>query len=471
MDSPGPRHIRNVHQPVYPLFHLHKRAEVGQVPHLAHHPGSHRIAFVQRFPGIRFDLFEAQRNLLFGLVDLQDHGFHDVSDGHHLGRMPDMLRPRHLRDVHQPLDALFQLHKRAVVGDAHHLAPHLFSDRIFLLHVLPRIGRQLLQSQRNPVPFGLVVEDLHLQLISDSDQLRGMTHPAPRHVRDVEQSIYTAQINEGSEVGDVLHHATSNLAHLQLRQDLFPPAFALLLQYHPPGHHDIAAAFVQFDDLERKNLADELIEVLHLTDVNLRTRQKRLHPHQIYDNAALDPSGQASFDHLAPFVRLPDPIPNPHEIGLLLGEDHLAFLILHVFQVHVHLIAYLDVFPAAELFDGNGAFRLETDIDHHVVLGEPKDGSRDDFPLDDALHGLVVQLLHLGEFFVRILLLFVNRPFGKGIFVAGCLYRFPVLFRLRFRDRVTPFRMRSGVFGNRFFLRRLQDFFLGHNPVPPLEGR
>ena len=96
-----------------------------------------------------------------------------------------------------------------------------------------------------------------------------MVDPPPGHVGDVQQTVDATQIDEGAEVGDVLDHALADLALLQLLDDLDPHLLPLLLEHGAARDDDVAAGLVELDDLEGEFLADELIEVFDLANVDL----------------------------------------------------------------------------------------------------------------------------------------------------------------------------------------------------------
>ena len=109
------------------------------------------ILLVQRLPRIRLQLLQAERNAALVRIHVQHHGFHLVANVDDLRGMLHPLRPSHLADVDQAFDALLQLDERAVVGHADHAALHARADRVALGGVQPRVGRQLLEAQRNPL--------------------------------------------------------------------------------------------------------------------------------------------------------------------------------------------------------------------------------------------------------------------------------------------------------------------------------
>src|SRR5690606_40110694 len=63
---------------------------------------------------------------------------------------------------------------------------------------------------------------------------------APAHVRDVQQAVESAQVDERAEVRHVLHDALADLADQQLLHQLLALALALLLEDHATAHDDVA---------------------------------------------------------------------------------------------------------------------------------------------------------------------------------------------------------------------------------------
>ena len=145
-DAPGPGHVRDVHQAVDIVLDLDKGAEVGQAAHRALERGTGGILSVERLPGIVLGLLHAQRDLLVFAVYFEHHYLDDVSDIDQLGWVSDVLGPRHLGDMHQALNTLFQLDESAVVGNRDDLAADLRIDGVLLFNVLPRVSGQLLET-------------------------------------------------------------------------------------------------------------------------------------------------------------------------------------------------------------------------------------------------------------------------------------------------------------------------------------
>ena len=167
----GPRHVGNVYQPIDAFFNFHKRTEIGQIAHRAFNPRTRGVLGIQRFPGIGLHLFQPQRNFLLVFIDLEHHDFHHVADRHELGRMPDVLRPRHFRNVHQPFHALLQFHKSAIIRNADDFAGHFGAHRIFFADVFPRMRLKLLHAQRDALAHLVVIEHFDFDFLADGQHI------------------------------------------------------------------------------------------------------------------------------------------------------------------------------------------------------------------------------------------------------------------------------------------------------------
>src|SRR5579884_43732 len=117
------------------------------------------------------------------------------------------LRPCHLADMNEAFDALLQLDKSSVVGDAENASSNARTDWITLRGIEPWIRRELLKSERNALFVFVELKHLYVNLVADIHQIARMREPSPRHVGDVQQAIEAAEIDESSVVGEVLHGA------------------------------------------------------------------------------------------------------------------------------------------------------------------------------------------------------------------------------------------------------------------------
>src|SRR5262245_26382772 len=358
LDALGPADVRDVDQAVHALLDADEDAEVGDVADLPLDDRPDRVLVLEQRPGVGLDLLHAQRDALGLGIDVQHHRLDLLANLQHLRGVLEPLGPGHLRDVDQTLHALLDLHERAVVGDADHAAAHASSDRVLLVRPVPGVLLDLLQAEADALLGGVELQDHHPDLVAHVEHLRGVTDAAPGHVGDVEQAVDAAEVDEGAVVSEVLHHALQDCTLAQVLEGLLLQLLTLLLEEHAPGQDDVPALLVELDDLELEFLRDVLVEVPDGADVHLAARKERLHA-DVDAEAALDPAHDDALDDLVPLAGGGDLVPDAHLVGLLLGEDDHAGIVLAALEEHLHRVAVLDGDFAArigELRDGNLTF-------------------------------------------------------------------------------------------------------------------
>ena len=174
------------HQSLDLAFELDHHSAFEHVRNAAVHGIAHGVGHGQRGPGIFNGLFVSQRDALAILVDIEHDNIQFRALFNHLARMANALRPRHIGNMHQPVDPLFDFDKRAKIGQIPHHASKRHAGRVFDIQGLPRIRLHLLETQRDFLAFLVHAQDHHLDLIAGCDQLGGMADVLrPRHFRNV----------------------------------------------------------------------------------------------------------------------------------------------------------------------------------------------------------------------------------------------------------------------------------------------
>jgi len=82
------------------------------------------------------------------------------------------------------------------------------------------------------------------------------------------------EIDERTEIGDVLDHALADLARLDRLKEVATLARALLFDELATGENDVFAFEIDFEDLEVRRSAHVLIEVLGRLDIDVRGREE-----------------------------------------------------------------------------------------------------------------------------------------------------------------------------------------------------
>src|SRR5688572_24277886 len=418
----APRHVGDVNQAVDVLFDLDERAELGEVAHLALDARTHRVLLGELVPRVALDLLEAQRDAPCRRIHAEHHRVDVVADVEDLRRVLDALAPRHLGDVDEPLDARFELDEGAVVGEADHLTAHARADRVAVLHRGPRILHELLVAERDALGGGVVLEDDDVHFVVDLEELRRVADAAPRHVRDVQQAVDAAEVDEGAVVGDVLHRAAQRLALGQRLERGLLLLGVLLFEEGLAREDDVAALLVDLDDAHAQFLTAQGIQVANRADVDLRAGQERAHA-DIHGEATLDALDDAADDDLAVGIRLLDLVPDLHLLGLLARQHDVAVAILgaleedvdHVPRLHRDLSVLVE-----ELVDGNQSFGLVANVHDHRRFRNPQHGALDDLALRHVAEAVVVEL-HQRRKLVGVYIVALHGLEGRtGRFTRSC---------------------------------------------------
>ena len=88
---------------------------------------------------------------------------------------------------------------------------------------------ELLQTEGDAFLFVIEVDDNDVDLLVESYNLVWIAYASPREVRDVDESVYAAEIDEYSVGGDILNGSLKNLTFLKATDDFFLLCFKLSL--------------------------------------------------------------------------------------------------------------------------------------------------------------------------------------------------------------------------------------------------
>jgi len=298
--------------------------------------------------------------------------------------------------VDETLDPALEFDEGAVVRNRDDPAQHARPDRVLLGHVLPGVLLKLLEAERDPLPVPVDVEDLDLERLADLADFRRMADAPPGHVGDVEEAVHPAEVDESAEVRDVLDDSRAHVAHGQLLLEFLSLPCPLLFEKDATAHHDVPATLVELEDLEVVFVAQKVVDVGYAAKRDLGSGQERVDPHEIDRHATLDLPLDAPLHGTVVVEGVLDLLPDAEEIRLLLREDDDAFLILEALEEDIDGIAHLNFVRIRELFERDGSFGLEADIQDDVRLRLSDDLRGDDLTFGDATEGVLVERVEFG---------------------------------------------------------------------------
>src|SRR3974390_1126672 len=251
----------------------------------------------------------------------------------------------------------------------------------------------------------LVVDlnDLDLHLLANVEHFGRMIDAPPGNVRDVQQAVDAAEVDEGAVVGDVLHHAVDYLTLFEVLHQLLTLLGARLLQHGAAGDDDVASSAIHLQDLELLRHIHQGRDVADRADVYLAARQEGHRAVKIDGEAALDLVEDDTLDLLAVLERGLELAPTFLAPRLVARQHRFAERILDALQINFDLVANLQItLPSRtrEFAQRHASFSLGADIDDSHVLFDA-----DNLALHDRsfLRAAVSEgfFEHLGEIFAR----------------------------------------------------------------------
>ena len=211
-----------------------------------------------------------------------------------------------------------------------------------------------------------------------------MPDAAPAHVGDVQQAVQPVEVDERTEVGEVLDGALADVARGHLTEELATALGALSFNQLTAGEDHVAAVLVNLNDLELKNVAHERGEILGGNHVDLRRRQERLDA-DVDEQPALDDGLDLAGDGAALLADGLDAVPVLFELGLLVRQDDHAFLVFELLDEHINLVAHFHGLGVHEFAAGDDALGLVADVHKDFLAADFDDDAFDDFARGKAL--------------------------------------------------------------------------------------
>src|ERR1700677_107721 len=199
-----------------------------------------------------------------------------------------------------------------------------------------------------------------------------MLQAAPGHIRDMQQAVDTAKVNERTVVGNILDRAFEDHALFEHLEGLFFERGALALDHAAARYDDVATRPIELEDLETAALANVTIKVTRRPQIDMRSGQERRHSN-INLQATFDLAEDYAFDRSFVLERVFEFAPDLKLLGLGMRQHHRAIFGLGALKKNINLVAFLDPDVALviqELGERHLAFALVIDINYDVVASD-----------------------------------------------------------------------------------------------------
>src|SRR5438270_5042774 len=269
--------------------------------------------------------------------------------------------PGQLRDVQEALDPVADLQEGTVFLDLRHLALHQGTRREALLDVIPRIFTELAQAERDAGGVRIQLDDLDPNVLTHLQDVGHVGDPVPGQLRNVDQAVRGAQIDEGAVGGETRHLALDLVADLELAEELLALAGAVFIEGRLLADDEAVALTVDLEDLDPDPLTDQLLESGGIGPGNLRGGEEATQAEDIDDQAALVLLADLGFEHLAGGLLLLRLDPDRFGARAPEGEDDVAVFVLGLEHEDLDMVPGMQVgsaagVPSPQLTAGDHAF-------------------------------------------------------------------------------------------------------------------
>jgi len=215
----------------------------------------------------------------------------------------------------------------------------------------------------------------------------------------VDEPVHAAEVDEGAEVDDRGHLAPTDLARLEVGEELLALLLLGLLEVEATGEHHVVAVLVELDDLGLERLTDVGLQVTHPAQLDERCREEATQA-DVDDETALDDLDDRTGDVAVVLLDGLDLPPCPLVLGTLLGQDQATVLVLALQHEGLDVIAEaddlgrVDVVADRQLTAGDDALGLVADVEEDLVAVDLDDRALDDLAVLDLDHGRRIRVLH-----------------------------------------------------------------------------
>ncbi len=229
-----------------------------------------------------------------------------------------------------------------------------------------------------------------------------MVDPSPGNIRDIQQAVHSPEIDEGSEIGDVLDGTLKYLAFFEFRNDLLALCLKVAFNKGFVRNHCILDGFIDLHHLEFHGFTNISIEIDDRLHIYLASGQESFQTEGIHDKTSLGLAYDLSFDDGIIIVGIDDRIPGIQELGFPPRKDQLAAYILLCLHIDRDDITHAQFRHVAEFGTGDKSVGFEPYIEYHIGIGDGGYRPVNDGVFLDGCKGSVIEGFHILDLLFRV---------------------------------------------------------------------
>ena len=229
--------------------------------------------------------------------------------------------------------------------------------------------------------------------MTNIDNLRGVVDVLPAELRDVDETVNAAEVDERTEVHDRRNDTLAHLALLELVEEVRAGLRLGLLEQRTTRKHHVVAVLVELENLRFDLLVEVGSEVTDATQLDQRSGEEATQT-DVNDEATLDHLDDSTGNDTVLFLDLLDVTPGALVLCALLREEQTTFLVFLLDDQGLDLVTEFDNVVGVDIvLDREFALRdntlsLVTNVEEHLVAVDANDGTRDQVAVVEILHSL-----------------------------------------------------------------------------------
>ena len=213
----------------------------------------------------------------------------------------------------------------------------------------------------------------------------------PAELGDVNESVHTTKVDEGTKVHDRGDDAVATLARFQVRQEVAALFFLSLFEPGATREHDVVTVAVEFDDLRFNGFANVGLELAYASKFHERCRQEAPQAN-VNNQATFDDLNNDTLDNLITVLKLFNVGPRLFVLSTLLREYEATFLVLFLQDQAFNLFTErndlrgVDVVANRKLARRDDAFGLKSNVEEYFVVVDLDHGAGDEVTVFEFEH-------------------------------------------------------------------------------------
>ena len=332
---------------------------------------------------------------MVGSVEINDAGLDLLTDLEDVRGLLHVVAGD-LGDMEQSVHAREQLDESAEVCHTGDTAGDDRADTELVLSLDPGILLRELAGEGNLLAADVLDEDS--DFITDMENLLGILHAAPAHLGDVEQAVSAAEIDESTEICDVLHDTVDNITRLDAGKESLGSSLLALDEELAAVADDPSSAGIELGDDELDLLIGILAEILLIGIRNKAGRDEDAGVFHGDSEAALEDLGNLGSEDFSVVESLFKSLVALLGSETLVGEDGLAFSVVDLQHLDLKLVADVEhgghiLAIVAVLFPCEHAVTLAADVEVGDLRLEGDNRTFYDLSIPDSFEALIEHLL------------------------------------------------------------------------------